>query len=202
MIIVLFRVGSHLPTPGVSYLNVQKCLVATQEGGFLSLVNLFSGGALLQLSVFALGITPYITASIIIQLLRVVIPRFEDLHQEGQSGHAKMTQYTRYLTIFLAVLQSAVIISIARSGRLFQGCSTPIIPNDTVMNFWLLYDYYDSCTGMIMWLAELITQHGIGNGMSLLIFASIISNLPSHLWPFQIQITVFQRQLVFLLLLF
>ncbi|QPK94268.1 preprotein translocase subunit SecY [Actinomyces sp. zg-332] len=182
MIIVLFRAGSHLPTPGISYTNVQKCLVATQEGGFLSLVNLFSGGALLQLSVFALGITPYITASIIIQLLRVVIPRFEDLHQEGQSGHAVMTQYTRYLTIFLAILQSAVIISIARAGRLFPGCNTPIIPNNTVMNFIIMMITMTAGTGVIMWLAELITQKGIGNGMSLLIFTSIISNMPSHIW--------------------
>lgn len=182
MIIVLFRLGSHLPTPGISYVNVQKCLVNTQEGGFLALVDLFSGGALLQLSVFALGITPYITASIIIQLLRVVIPRFEDLHREGQSGHAKMTQYTRYLTIFLAVLQSSVIISITRSGRLFPGCKEAIIPNDTVLNFIMMMIAMTAGTGMIMWLAELITQHGIGNGMSLLIFTSIISNLPGHIW--------------------
>lgn len=181
-IMTLFRFGSYMPTPGVSYSNVQKCLAATQDSGFVSLINLFSGGALLQLSVFALGIMPYITASIIVQLLRVVIPRFQDLYQEGQSGQAKMTQYTRYLTIFLSILQSSVIISIARSGRLFQGCEHPIIPNDTVMNFIIMMITMTAGTGMIMWLAELITQHGIGNGMSLLIFTSITSNLPAHIW--------------------
>ena len=92
---LLFRAGSFIPTPGVSFSNVQKCLANNSQSGLLDLVNLFSGGAMLQLSVFALGIMPYITASIITQLLRVVIPRFEDLHKEGQAGQAKMTQYTR-----------------------------------------------------------------------------------------------------------
>src|SRR5689334_21441517 len=102
---VIFRVGSFLPTPGVSYPNVQACIDQTAGGNdLLGLVNLFSGGALLKLSVYSLGIMPYITASIIVQLLRVVIPRFEELHREGQSGTAKLTQYTRYLTIALAVL--------------------------------------------------------------------------------------------------
>ena len=120
-IMVLFRVGSFLPTPGVSYPNVQTCIEQSQGNDLLGLVNLFSGGALLQLSVFALGIMPYITASIIVQLLRVVIPRFEELHKEGQSGTAKLTQYTRYLTIGLAILQSTTIITVARSGQLFSG---------------------------------------------------------------------------------
>ena len=106
-IISIFRLGSHVPTPGVSYALIQACQVGNGgNSGFLGLANLFSGGALLQLSVFALGIMPYITASIIIQLLVVVIPRFETLKEEGQSGTAKLTQYTRYLTIGLAILQS------------------------------------------------------------------------------------------------
>lgn len=181
---LLFRAGSFIPTPGVSFSNVQKCLANNSQSGLLDLVNLFSGGAMLQLSVFALGIMPYITASIITQLLRVVIPRFEDLHKEGQAGQAKMTQYTRYLTIALGVLQSTTIISLARSGRLLPNCSAadPIIPNDSVINYILMIITMTAGTGLIMWLGELITEHGIGNGMSLLIFTSITANLPAHLW--------------------
>ena len=183
-IMLLFRAGSFIPTPGVSFSNVQKCLANNSQSGLLDLVNLFSGGAMLQLSVFALGIMPYITASIITQLLRVVIPRFEDLHKEGQAGQAKMTQYTRYLTIALGVLQSTTIISLARSGRLLPNCSAadPIIPNDSVINYILMIITMTAGTGLIIWLGELITEHGIGNGMSLLIFTSITANLPAHLW--------------------
>jgi preprotein translocase subunit SecY len=123
-IMALFRFGSVVPTPGVSYENVKKCLAnPTEQGGLFDLINLFSGGALVQLSVFALGIMPYITASIIVQLLTVVIPRFEALKKEGQSGTAKLTQYTRYLTIGLAILQSTGLIAVARiRGRLIPGC--------------------------------------------------------------------------------
>ena len=119
-IMALFRFGSLVPTPGVSYTNVKECLASAETGGLFGLINLFSGGALIQLSVFALGIMPYITASIIVQLLTVVIPRFETLKKEGQSGTAKLTQYTRYLTIGLAILQSTGLIAVARTpGRLF-----------------------------------------------------------------------------------
>ena len=129
-IMALFRFGSVVPTPGVSYVNVQECLKTANTGGLFGLINLFSGGALLHLSVFALGIMPYITSSIIIQLLTVVIPRFEALKKEGQSGTTKLTQYTRYLTIGLALLQSTGLIAVARTpGRLFSGCSYPIIPD-------------------------------------------------------------------------
>ena len=116
-IIIVYRIGSFIPTPGVDYNVVNKCMAtigsASQEN-FIGLVNLFSGGAMLQLSIFALGVMPYITASIVVQLLRVVIPRFEALHKEGQSGEAKLTQYTRYLTIFLGILQATTTISLAR----------------------------------------------------------------------------------------
>ncbi|WP_372339078.1 preprotein translocase subunit SecY, partial [Actinoplanes sp. RD1] len=122
-IIAVYRLGATLPSPGVSYTNVQNCLEAVNDqnagGGVLNLLNLFSGGALLQLSVFALGIMPYITASIILQLLTVVIPRLEQLRKEGQSGQAKITQYTRYLTLGLAILQSSAFVALARSGQLF-----------------------------------------------------------------------------------
>lgn len=183
-IMVLYRMGSHIPTPGVSSTNVTECLANNEESGLLELVNLFSGGGLLRLSVFALGIMPYITASIIIQLLRVVIPRFEDLHKEGQAGQAKMTQYTRYLTIGLGVLQSTTYVAMARSGNLLPNCpsASPIIPHDTVVNFLIMVVVMTAGTGLIMWLAELITERGIGNGMSLLIFTGILANLPTSLW--------------------
>ena len=119
-IIAMFRLGAALPIPGVSEHNVNVCLnqASNSSGGLFQLVNLLSGGALLKLSVFALGIMPYITASIILQLLVKVIPRLETLRQEGQSGQAKITQYTRYLTIGLAILQSTGIVALARSGNL------------------------------------------------------------------------------------
>ena len=145
-------------------------------------MNLFSGGALLQLSVFALGIMPYITASIIVQLLRVVIPQFEELHKEGQSGTAKLTQYTRYLTIGLAILQSTTIITIARSGQLFSGCAVDVIPNDSWVTLLIMVITMTAGTGLIMWLGELITERGVGNGMSLLIFTSIAASFPGAMW--------------------
>ncbi|GEA86290.1 preprotein translocase subunit SecY [Cellulomonas cellasea] len=181
-IMVVFRVGSFLPTPGVSYTNVNACIAQTQDNDLLGLVNLFSGGALLQLSVFALGIMPYITASIIVQLLRVVIPRFEALHQEGQSGTAKLTQYTRYLTIGLAILQSTTVITIARTGQLFPNCTVDVIPQDTPITIILMVLTMTAGTGLIMWLGELISERGIGNGMSLLIFTSIAATFPSAMW--------------------
>ena len=146
------------------------------------MVNLFSGGALLQLAVFALGIMPYITASIIIQLLRVVIPRFESLHQEGQTGTAKLTQYTRYLTVGLAILQSTTIVTIARNGQLFSGCEVPVIPDRSIMTILLMVVTMTAGTAMIMWLGELISEQGIGNGMSLLIFTQITAQFPTTMW--------------------
>ena len=138
-IMAVFRLGSFVPVPGVSYPAVQKCINLGDTSGGLALINLFSGGALLQLSVFALGIMPYITASIIIQLLTVVIPRFEALKEEGQAGTSKLTQYTRYLTIGLAILQSTTLIAIARNPRgLFSSCSEDLVPSDSIVTILLL----------------------------------------------------------------
>jgi preprotein translocase subunit SecY len=182
-IIAIFRLGSVVPTPGVDYQNIQKCIAATADNSIYGLINLFSGGALLQLSVFALGIMPYITASIILQLLTVVIPRLETLRQEGQAGQATITQYTRYLTIGLAVLQSTGIIALARNpGALFQGCTEPLLHNTSVMLIITMIMIMTAGTGVIMWLGELITDRGVGNGMSLLIFTSIIATFPGQLW--------------------
>ena len=187
-IMALFRFGSTVPTPGVSYTNVKVCIDQVQGGGLFGLINLFSGGALLQLSVFALGIMPYITASIIVQLLTVVIPRFEALKKEGQSGTATLTQYTRYLTIGLAILQSTGLVAVARTpGRLISGCSLPIIPDTSWQRIVTMIVVMTAGTSVIMWLGELITDRGVGNGMSILIFTSIAASFPSQLWSIRLQ---------------
>jgi preprotein translocase subunit SecY len=184
-IIGIFRLGAALPTPGISEQNVHFCIgLAAQSGGSVyQLVNLFSGGALLKLSVFALGIMPYITASIILQLLAVVIPRLETLRQEGQSGQAKITQYTRYLTVGLAILQSTGIVALARSGKLFQGagCTRSLLVNDSVFTITTMVICMTAGTAVIMWLGELITDRGVGNGMSLLIFTTVIAVIPGEM---------------------
>ncbi len=179
-IIGVYRLGAYVPGPGVSYVAIQDAIASTEDSSLYGLVNLFSGGALLQLSVFALGIMPYITASIILQLLVVVIPRLEALKAEGQSGQAKITQYTRYLTIALAILQSTGIIALARSGRLFPDPSIRVIPDDSLFRILVLVITMTAGTAVIMWLGELITDRGVGNGMSVLIFTSIISSIPAQ----------------------
>ena len=186
-IMAIFRFGSVIPTPGVSYAAVQRCLANVDTGGLFGLINLFSGGALLQLSVFALGIMPYITASIIVQLLTVVIPRFETLKKEGQSGTAKLTQYTRYLTIGLAVLQTTGLIAVARTpGRLINGCTEAIIPDTSWQRIITMIFVMTAGTSVIMWLGELITDRGVGNGMSILIFTSIAASFPGQLWSIKL----------------
>ena len=151
----------------------------------LHLLNLFSGGALLQLSVFALGIMPYITASIILQLLTVVIPRLEQLRKEGQAGQAKITQYTRYLTLGLGILQASAFVALARSGQLF-GNACDAVSRSSPHTASRVADpdrpgvTMTAGTGMVMWLGELITDRGIGNGMSVLIFTSIAARLPTE----------------------
>ncbi|MBX6749493.1 MAG: preprotein translocase subunit SecY [Micromonosporaceae bacterium] len=189
-IIAIYRLGATLPSPGVSFNNVQQCIEEAQGAdstGVFTLLNLFSGGALLQLSVFALGIMPYITASIILQLLAVVVPRLELLKKEGQSGQAKITQYTRYLTLGLAILQASAFVALARTGQLFAGaCSVSVIPENTELGLPLtlvtLVITMTAGTGVVMWLGELITDRGVGNGMSVLIFTSIVARVPSEGW--------------------
>ena len=190
MIITIFRLGCQIPTPGVDVANVQTCLNSVGNSGIYSLINLFSGGALLRLTIFALGIMPYITASIILQLLVVVIPRLEALKKEGQSGQTKITQYTRYLTLGLALLQATGIVALARSGSLLQGCDPtkyPVLHSNGTATFLVMVITMTAGTAVIMWLGELITEHGIGNGMSLLIFTQVVSGFPSSLWAVQKQ---------------
>ncbi|MDP9168082.1 MAG: preprotein translocase subunit SecY [Actinomycetota bacterium] len=182
-VVILYRVGATLPSPGVNYPNVQKCIEQVQGGDsaqIYSLINLFSGGALLQLSVFAVGVMPYITASIIVQLLTVVIPRFEQLRKEGQSGQAKMTQYTRYLAVALALLQGTSIVALAANGGLLQGCTLDIISNSSIFTLVVIVLVLTAGASLVMWMGELVTERGIGNGMSLLIFAGIAARIPSE----------------------
>jgi preprotein translocase subunit SecY len=183
-IIAIYRLGAHVPSPFVDFPNVQQCLSDSgSTEGLLSLVNLFSGGALLQLSIFALGVMPYITATIIVQLLRVVIPHFETLYKEGQAGQAKLTQYTRYLTIALALLQSTTLVTVARSGQLFGSAGIPecqqLLTNDVWWAQLLMIITLTAGTGLVMWFAELVTERGVGNGMSILIFTSIAATFPA-----------------------
>ena len=182
-LIALYRLGASMPTPGVSTKNINSCINFVNQGSsrnVYSLVNLFSGGALLKLSVFALGIMPYITASIIIQLLVVVIPRFEALKKEGQSGQNKLTQYTRYLTVGLAILQSTGVVALAKNNQLFQGCPQSVLADDSIFTLATMIITMMAGTAVIMWLAELITDRGVGNGMSVLIFTGIAARIPSE----------------------
>ena len=182
--IAVYRLGATLPSPGVNYGAINQCITETSgtANDVYTLLNLFSGGALLRLSVFALGIMPYITASIIIQLLGVVIPRFEQLKKEGQSGTNKLTQYTRYLTIGLGVLQSTAFIALALNGQMFPNCSVGdnIIDGRNALTLTTLVITMTAGTAAIMWMGELITDRGIGNGMSILIFTSIAARIPAE----------------------
>ncbi|HEX6448638.1 MAG TPA: preprotein translocase subunit SecY [Trebonia sp.] len=188
-ILALFRFGASLPTPGINEKNVSLCAglaAKSSAAGVYQIVDLLSGNALKYMSVFALGIMPYITASIILQLLTVVIPRLETLKEEGQAGQAKITQYTRYLTIGLAVLQSTGYIELARSGTLFSNsqCTStlnPIIPDASVFRIATMVTTMVAGTAVIMWLGELITDRGVGNGMSVLIFTQVIAVIPGEL---------------------
>lgn len=182
-IVILYRVGAALPSPGVNYKNIQQCIEEVSGGAgaqIYSLINLFSGGALLQLSIFAVGVMPYITASIIVQLLTVVIPRFEELRKEGQAGQAKMTQYTRYLSIALAILQATSIVALAANGGLLQGCSLDIIEDQGIFPLVIIVLVMTAGAALVMWMGELVTERGVGNGMSLLIFAGIAARIPAE----------------------
>ena len=190
-IMAAYRFGAHIPLPGVNTANLAACTGASSRSGTgnqaFGLLNLFSGGALLQLSIFALGITPYITASIILQLLTVVIPRLETLKNDGQAGQAKITQYTRYLTIGLSVLESTMTLTAARNnpayllGQRCQGVAV-LYPTVTWEGMAVLVVVMTAATSLLMWLGELVTDRGVGNGMSVLMFTSIAARFPGSLW--------------------
>src|SRR5205085_12201253 len=172
-----------IPAPGVDVANVQDCIRGASNSGIYNLINVFSGGALLQLTIFALGIMPYITASIILQLLVVVITRLETLKKEGQAGQTKITQYTRYLTLALAILQATGIVALARSRQLLQGCTQPLLyKEDSLITMLVMVITMTAGTAVIMWVGELITDRGIGNGMSILILTMGVASFPALLW--------------------
>jgi preprotein translocase subunit SecY len=176
LILALYRVGSHIPVPGIDVKAVEAVQQQFGNGGILNLLNVFSGGGLSRIALFALGIMPYITASIILQLLTVVVPSLEKLQKEGEVGQARITQYTRYLTVGLAFAQSIGYVFLFKSFAPSAG--TPVIPNFDVPHVFLIVLSLTAGTVLLMWMGELITQRGIGNGISLMIFASIVSGLP------------------------
>ncbi|MGO4958285.1 preprotein translocase subunit SecY [Luteococcus sp. Sow4_B9] len=183
-ILAVFRLGSTVPTPNVNVVRIDECRRLAEDGanaGLYSIINLFSGGALLQLSIFALGIMPYITSSIILQLLTVVIPRLETLKKEGAAGQQKITQYTRYLTIVLAILNATAFVTMARNGQLFQGCDG-IMYDRGIFPIIVMILTMTAGTGIIMWMGELITDRGVGNGMSIMIFTQIAAQFPTAMW--------------------
>jgi preprotein translocase subunit SecY len=188
-ILLVFRLGSSIPTPNVNLQRINECRVVAEAGeqaGLYSLINLFSGGALLTLSIFALGIMPYITASIILQLMTVVIPRLEALKKEGGAGQQKITQYTRYLTIVLAVLNATGFVTLAANNQLFPGCDG-ILYNDGLFPIVVMILVMTAGTGLIMWMGELITERGVGNGMSVMIFTQIAARFPASLWGIKLK---------------
>jgi preprotein translocase subunit SecY len=175
-ILALYRLGAYIPSPGVDANAIKDGLNNVGGSSILGFLNLFSGGSLSRLSVFALGIMPYITASIILQLLTVVVPSLERLQKEGEVGQQKITQYTRYLTVALAFAQSLGYVFLFSSSS-FGGSS--VIGERTFPKVFLIVITLTAGSAVLMWMGELITQRGIGNGISLLIFASIVSRIPS-----------------------
>lgn len=183
-IIAVYRLGSNIPCPGIDFNQVQSLVASSQHAGVVSFLNLFSGGALTKFAVFGLGIMPYITSSIIIQLLIVVIPKFEQWRDEGAVGQKKLTQVTRYLTIALAVMQSTGLAYVFHNGGggLLGGglgLNIDLIPKFTIPRVLLIVLTMTAGTVVVMWLGELITQRGVGQGMSVLIFVNVVATMPA-----------------------
>jgi preprotein translocase subunit SecY len=179
--IALYRFGAHVPVPGIDLDVLTALQDQAQGGGAIALLDLFSGGALTNFSVFALGIMPYITSSIIMQILAVVVPRLEEWQKQGAVGQRKITQWTRYLTVAIAVLQSTSFTFLfANGGGGFLPLEVSILTEFTVPRVLLIVVTMTAGTALIMWFGELITQRGIGNGMSLIIFSSVIASFPSQ----------------------
>jgi preprotein translocase subunit SecY len=186
LIITIYRFGAHIPVPGIEFSAVQQLTAAASRGGVLGFLNLFSGGALTRFAIFGLGIMPYITSSIIIQLLMVVIPKLEQWRDEGAVGQKKLTQATRYMTVALALLQSTGLAYVFGKGGTnallgTTGQNIILLKHFNVPTVLLVVLTMTAGTAVVMWLGETITQRGIGQGMSILIFANVVSTLPSTL---------------------
>lgn len=184
-IVAVYRVGTHIPVPYVDFAAIKELQASASRNGVVGFLDLFSGGAITSVAIFFLGIMPYITASIIMQLLGVVIPKLEQWQKEGQSGQKKITQWTRYLTVGLALIQSTGFVFALKEGQSgllgfsgFEGRN--LIPGFNAPRAMLIILIWTAGTAMVMWLGELITQRGVGNGMSILIFASVVSSLPGQ----------------------
>ena len=184
VMIAVFRLGCHIPLPYVDFGAIKQVQNQARLGGAVAFLDLFSGGALTSVAVFALGIMPYITASIIMQLLAVVIPKLEEWQNEGQIGQKKLTQWTRYLTVALALMQSTGIIFSLHQGGGFLGTGQlqgiDLIPHFNAARVLMMVTTLTAGTALIMWLGEVITQRGIGNGMSIIITVSVMSRLPAQ----------------------
>ena len=182
LMILLYRVGAFMPAPGIDVEQVQLLRDRANQGGVLAFMQLFSGGALTTFAVFALGVMPYITSSIIMQVLGVVVPKIEQWQQQGAVGQRKITQWTRYLTVAIAVIQSTSFAFLFNSGgNSISGSSgANLLPNFHIGTVSLVVLTLTAGTALLMWIGELITQKGIGNGMSLLIMVSIISSFPAQ----------------------
>jgi preprotein translocase subunit SecY len=200
-IFAAYRLGAAVPVPGVDPAAVKEYADAAEQSGIVGLLNLFSGGALEVFSVFSLGIMPYITSSIIMQLLAVVIPRLQRLQEEGEAGRKVVTQWTRYLTIALALLQSTgITFLLSRPNTVLTG-STPLITNYTPGRVLIMVLTMTAGTAFIMWLGELITQRGVGNGMSLIIFVSIVSQIPAQFAAIEANSSALQFWVIMLMFL-
>src|SRR5437763_1427511 len=197
----LYRLGANVTVPGIDFNAVQKLQAEASKGGVLSFLNLFSGGALTQMAVFALGIMPYITSSIIMQLLAVVIPKIEQWQQQGAVGQKKITQWTRYMTVGLAILQATGLVYQFHKGQLGRvgNVNIDLVPNFTVPRVALIVLTITAGTAVVMWMGELVTQRGIGNGMSILIFTNVVSRMPAQLASVRAQAGWFTFGLVCLL---
>src|SRR5438270_9347378 len=178
-ILALYRLGAYIPAPGINSSAVNQIQSNFGGSSILGFLNLFSGGGLGRIAIFALGIMPYITASIILQLLQVVVPSLEKLSKEGEVGQARITQYTRYLTVGLAFAQSIGYVFLFRSFE--QAAGVQVINNFNLAKVFLIVVSLTAGTVLLMWMGELITQRGIGNGISLLIFVSIVARIPNGL---------------------
>ncbi len=179
-IIALYQIGANVPIPGVSWAKLQQLQSTAGSSGVLGFLNLFSGGALVRLAVFGLGVMPYITASIIIQLLSTVIPKLEEWRDQGAVGQKKTTQTTRYLTVALALMQSTgLVYAFHGHDSALLGTNIDLIPKFTLLLGMFMVLCLTAGTAFVMWLAELITQRGIGQGMSILIFANVVAGIPS-----------------------
>lgn len=177
VMLALYRLGAYIPLPGINRQLLAQGGVSTGQNALTSMFGVFTGGAFNNLSIFALGIMPYITAAIVMQLMTVAIPTLQELSKEGDTGQQKITQYTRYFTLVLSIIQAVSVVLLFRSGQLGSG----LLSGATPLDLYIIVLTLTAGTMLIMWMGELITQHGVGNGISLIIFAAIISQAPQGL---------------------